>query len=103
MSQHTHVQSVPNTPTRTQRIKRYVRENARPLTYGVLLGVAGSIVYVKGSNWDKSLLILKNKSLKKFADGPTGDGNMPGVEYTVRGTRLWLLPAMLPVEETPYV
>lgn len=97
-----HIQSVPDKPSRFQRVKQYVKDNKEPLGYGILLGVAGVIVYVQGTRLDKDLLVLRRKNLKRFTAPPV-EGNMPGVEYNVRGTRMWLIPALLPENETPYL
>lgn len=102
MSQYQpHIQPAADLPSRVERLKKYLIDNAEPITYGVMLGAGFMTVFVIGSRANKDLLVLKRNQFKKFKKNPNGV-DMPGVEYTVRGVRMWLIPAMLPVEETPY-
>lgn len=85
-----------------EKAKAYVKANAEPIAVGALAATCVAVLVVRGKNANKDLLVLRRKQLKRMMKS-YDEGKRGGVEYNVKGTRLWLIPALLPESETPYV
>jgi hypothetical protein len=89
-----------------ERAKVYVKTNAKPLAIGTAVGAVTVWAVFRGYNLNKDLLILRRKQLKRLAKGAGAAneaGESYGVEYNIRGIRVWLIPALASEADTPYI
>lgn len=89
--------------TRMQKAKRYISENYPQLIIAVGVGMWIAIGIDAAKNRKRDLLSLSHKTGARLTQGLVDGVPTAGAEYTIRGNKFWLLPALVELPEEAYI